>query len=76
MESRFLGGKTMTEGYCVKCKASQTILNGVEDRLKNGRKCVRGKCPACGTSMFKIVSAAFVAAPENSVTSPNQVASG
>ncbi|MGB0580447.1 MAG: DUF5679 domain-containing protein [Limisphaerales bacterium] len=66
----------MTEGYCVKCKASQTILNGVEDRLRNGRKCIRGKCPSCGTSMFKIVGAAFVATAENSVTSPNQVASG
>jgi len=46
----------MTEGYCVKCKANRPILNGVEDRLKNGRKTVRGKCPTCGDSIVKIVT--------------------
>lgn len=76
MESRFLGGKTMTEGYCVKCKASQTILNGVEDRLRNGRRCVRGKCPVCGTSMFKIVGTDLSDAVKNSVTSTSHLASG
>lgn len=23
--------------------------------LKNGRKAIKGKCPACGTGMFKIL---------------------
>ena len=45
----------MTEGYCVKCKAKKEIINGVEEIMKNGRKAIKGKCPACGTVMFKIL---------------------
>ena len=66
----------MTEGYCVKCKATQTILNAVEDSLKDGRRCVRGKCPTCGAAMYKILGGVFEKALENSVTSSPQLASG
>ena len=45
----------MTEGYCVKCKAKREIANGVEETMKNGRKAIKGKCPVCGTVMFKIL---------------------
>ena len=45
----------MSEGYCVKCKAKKEILDGVEEVMKNGRKAIKGKCPACGTVMFKIL---------------------
>ncbi|MBU0630276.1 MAG: hypothetical protein KKC80_05090 [Candidatus Margulisbacteria bacterium] len=42
------------EAYCVKCKKKQ-IMNDVKQvTMKNGRKASKGKCPACGTSMFKI----------------------
>lgn len=44
----------MVEGYCMKCKAKQEIKDAVADKMKNGRDCVRGTCPACGTKMFKI----------------------
>ncbi len=45
----------MAEGYCVKCKAKKEIADAVEETMKNGRKAIKGKCPACGTVMFKIL---------------------
>ena len=45
----------MPEGYCVKCKASKEIAETVEVVMKNGRKAIKGKCPTCGTVMFKIL---------------------
>ena len=55
----------MSEGYCVKCKAKKPISDGVEETMKNGRKAIKGKCPTCGTVMFKILgkSATAPAAP-------------
>jgi len=47
--------KFMAEGYCVKCKAKKEIADGVEEVMKNGRKAIKGKCPTCGTVMFKIL---------------------
>ena len=45
----------MPEGYCVKCKAKKEIVDGVEEIMKNGRKAIKGRCPTCGTVMFKIL---------------------
>ena len=45
----------MHEGYCVKCKAKKEIVDAVEETMKNGRKAIKGKCPTCGTVMFKIL---------------------
>jgi uncharacterized Zn finger protein (UPF0148 family) len=50
-----LGISLMAEGYCVKCKAKKEIADGVEEVMKNGRKAIKGKCPTCGTVMFKIL---------------------
>jgi hypothetical protein len=52
----------MSEGYCVKCKAKKPIADGVEETMKNGRKAIKGKCPTCGTVMFKILGKAEAAA--------------
>ena len=52
----------MPEGYCVKCKAKKEIINGVEETMKNGRKAIKGKCPTCGTVMFKILGGKATAA--------------
>ena len=49
------GEFSMPEGYCVKCKAKKEIVNAVEETMKNGRKAIKGKCPTCGTVMFKIL---------------------
>jgi uncharacterized Zn finger protein (UPF0148 family) len=60
----------MAEGYCVKCKSKKEIIEAVEEVMKNGRKAIKGKCPTCGTVMFKILggkaSAAAPSAPESS----------
>ena len=48
-------GKFMAEGYCVKCKAKKEIVDAVEEVMKNGRRAIKGKCPTCGTVMFKIL---------------------
>ena len=45
----------MVEGYCVKCKAKKEIVDAVEEVMKNGRRAIKGKCPTCGTVMFKIL---------------------
>ena len=49
-------------------KAKKEIADGVEEIMKNGRKAMKGKCPTCGTVMFKILGgkAAAPAAPTNS----------
>src|SRR5206468_10317167 len=51
----------MAEGYCVKCKARKEIMDAVEETMKNGRKAIKGKCPSCGTVMFKILGKAATA---------------
>ena len=43
------------KAYCVKCKAEKPIADAVEQSLKNGRKALKGKCSACGTSIFKML---------------------
>ena len=63
----------MAEGYCVKCKAKKEIVDGVEEVMKNGRKAIKGKCPTCGTVMFKILgkSATTPAAPATPAPTTN-----
>jgi hypothetical protein len=38
--------------------------------MKNGRKAIKGKCPTCGTVMFKILGKA-AAAPANPANPTN-----
>ena len=56
------GNFSMPEGYCVKCKAKKEIVGAVEETMKNGRKAIKGKCPTCGTVMFKILGGKTAAA--------------
>jgi hypothetical protein len=65
----------MPEGYCVKCKAKKEIIDGVEETMKNGRKAIKGKCPTCGTVMFKILGGKSAAAAAVSAAAPEPVAS-
>jgi uncharacterized Zn finger protein (UPF0148 family) len=63
----------MPEGYCVKCKAKKEIVDAAEETMKNGRKAIKGKCPTCGTVMFKILggkATAPVAAPVPAIPAP------
>ena len=47
------------EAYCVKCKAKQEMAEGQEVEMngKGGakRRAMKGKCPVCGTTMFRIL---------------------
>ena len=66
----------MPEGYCVKCKAKKEIVDATEEVMKNGRKAIKGKCPTCGTVMFKILGgkAATPATPAPPATPADTVA--
>jgi Domain of unknown function (DUF5679) len=46
----------MADGYCVKCKAKREMAEAEEVTMKNGRPAMKGKCPECGTGMYKILS--------------------
>ena len=43
------------QAYCLKCKSKKEMQNEEQVTLKNGRKAMKGKCPDCGTGMFKIL---------------------
>jgi RNase P subunit RPR2 len=47
----------MPEAYCVKCKGKKEMKDAQEIKMKNGRPAVTGKCPVCGTKMFRIGAA-------------------
>lgn len=44
----------MASMYCVKCRAKRDDPNATPVTMKNGKKATKGKCPTCGTTMFKI----------------------
>ena len=44
----------MVTAYCVKCKRKREMSNPQSVTMKNRRKALKGKCPACGTGMFRI----------------------
>lgn len=46
------------EAYCVKCKSKREMNEAAETIMKNGRKAMKGKCPSCGTGMFRIMGKA------------------
>jgi len=49
----------MAEAYCVKCKAKKNVTEEKEVTIagKGGtkRRALTGKCPDCGTKMFKFL---------------------
>jgi hypothetical protein len=42
-------------GYCVKCKKKQEMKDEQKVTMKNLRQAMKGKCPTCGTGMYKIL---------------------
>jgi DNA topoisomerase I len=42
------------EAYCVKCKTKREITEPVPVFTDNATPATRGKCPVCGTSMFRM----------------------
>jgi DNA-directed RNA polymerase subunit RPC12/RpoP len=47
--------KTNGEGFCVRCKLHVRIQDAERVTMKNGRPALRGKCPDCGTGMYRIL---------------------
>ena len=49
----------MVEAYCVKCKAKREMDDAKEVPMKGKggvqRRAMKGKCPKCGTTMFRIM---------------------
>lgn len=43
------------DGYCVKCKAKKEMKDAEKVSMKNGRPAMKGKCPDCGTGMYRIL---------------------
>ncbi len=44
------------EAYCVKCKAKKEMKEAKQVKMKNGRPAMKGKCPDCGTGLYRILS--------------------
>ena len=42
--------------YCVKCKSNKEIKDAQQVKMKNGRSAMKGKCPDCGTGMYRILA--------------------
>ncbi len=45
----------MVEAYCVKCKKKAEMKDAKEVSMKGGRAAMTGKCPKCGTKMYRIM---------------------
>lgn len=41
------------EGYCLKCKEKRAMVDPVAEWAANGSPGTRGKCPVCGTTIYK-----------------------
>jgi hypothetical protein len=41
-------------GYCMKCRSEKTIVEPRTVVMKNGRYATEGKCPSCGTRLFRL----------------------
>jgi hypothetical protein len=39
------------QGYCVRCRAKQNMLNATRTLMKNGHRAMIGQCECCGTKM-------------------------
>jgi len=44
----------MATAYCMKCRKKVAIENPVRVTMKNGRPATKGRCPECGTTVFRI----------------------
>lgn len=45
----------MPTGYCMKCRKKVEIKNPKEGRNKRGMRVAQGKCPKCGTGVYRIL---------------------
>lgn len=43
------------EAYCVVCRRKVKMVNEKTVKLKNGRRAAKGKCPNCGTTVYRFL---------------------
>jgi len=41
-------------GYCVRCRESREMAETEAVTMKNGKPATKGKCPVCGSGMYRI----------------------
>ena len=46
--------KIMVIAYCVKCRDKREMQGTEGITMKNGKPAIKGTCPTCSTSMFRI----------------------
>ncbi|MEK7878965.1 MAG: DUF5679 domain-containing protein [candidate division NC10 bacterium] len=46
------------EAYCVKCKGKKEMKDAQKVKMKNGRDAMKGRCPDCGTGLYRILAKA------------------
>ena len=44
----------MAQAYCVKCRNSVEVKGAKKVSLKNKRSAVTGRCPKCGTQVYRL----------------------
>ncbi|HLG60426.1 MAG TPA: alpha/beta fold hydrolase [Ktedonosporobacter sp.] len=44
------------EAYCVKCRQKRAMQNATKIVTKNGRAAMEGRCPVCGTKLFRFIA--------------------
>lgn len=42
------------QAYCVKCRESREMADAEAVTMKNGKPATKGKCPVCGSGMYRI----------------------
>ena len=42
------------QAYCLKCRTQREMQGAKQITMKNGKPATQGKCPNCGTTMFRI----------------------
>ena len=43
------------DAYCVKCKGKKEMKDAQKIKMKNGRSALKGRCPDCGTGLYRIM---------------------
>jgi len=44
------------EAYCVKCRQKRIMQSATKIVTKNGRTAMEGRCPVCGTKLFRFIA--------------------
>ena len=60
--------------YCVKCQSAKTIIGQSPVIMKNGSFALKGECPSCKTTSYKIVNKHAIQAQQRPISMINKLA--